>query len=166
MDFFADETEQTTFEIVVGMIGNAFALFFFFSPAILMFNLIKGKQEVKKIPVILFIATWFNCTLWFIYGYYLGKLPIMLCNGIGTGLSMIYISIWLFYFFEKEMVKIITIAANLAISFGIFAAFFWFAGEEHNEDVTGNVALVFNIIMYAAPGQNLVLNILTLVRCL
>jgi uncharacterized protein with PQ loop repeat len=156
MYIFGEETKETTFEIVIGMIGTAFSLFFFFSPTVLMINLIRGQLEIKKIPFIMLIATWFNCCLWFIYSYYLEKLPLIIGNSIGTGLCMIYIVIYLFYFFQNVLLKLVTIVLSLAIEFGIFAGFFLWAGDEYKEDVTGNVALVFNIIMYGSPGQNLV----------
>jgi hypothetical protein len=39
------DTEKDTFQIVAGWIGNALALFFFFSPVLLMYRLIK---EIMK----------------------------------------------------------------------------------------------------------------------
>jgi hypothetical protein len=156
--FFAEE--PTAFELVVGYIGNAFALFFFFSPCVLMYNLITGKTELKNIPYILLFATWLNATLWFIYGFYLDKFTMQLCNIIGCGLSVIYIGIYIWFFFENYLFKIGAVIVTWGVLFGVFAAFFWGFGDKLKE-VTSTTAVVFNIIMYAAPGQNIVKFILT-----
>jgi hypothetical protein len=110
----------------------------------------------------MFIATWLNCTLWFIYGYYENAFPIMLPNTIGSVLSIIYLTIVILHYFEKVITKLLVIVANLTVCFAIFTTFFWVMNEEYH-CVTGIVAMVFNCVMYGSPGQNLVTFILTLV---
>jgi hypothetical protein len=154
MDFFEDN--QDTFETIIGMIGNCFALFFFLSPGVLMIGLIRGTLDIKKIPVLLLAATWLNCMLWFVYGYYLNNFVMQLGNGAGIAILTTYICIYIFYYFPNIGMKLLMILVNLGILFGIFAAFFWWIALIDNE-ITGKAAMILNIIMYAAPGQNLVI---------
>jgi hypothetical protein len=83
---------------------------------------------------------------------------MMIGNGIGIGLQEIYIAIYLWYFVKKANLRIPAILIAIVITLGIFAGFFWGISVWDNR-VTGKCAMVFNIIMYAAPGQNLVRNI-------
>ena len=70
----------------VGYIGNAFALFFFFSPLKDMYGLFKGTQDVNKLPYLIFIFNILNCVLWVVYGILpcVMKAPIYICNSIGS----------------------------------------------------------------------------------
>jgi hypothetical protein len=151
--FFAD-VEKDTFQVVAGWIGNALALFFFFSPAIAMYKLIKGQIEYTVIPYISLIANIMNCLLWFVFGWTKQDDQVYLCNGIGGVTSIIYLTIYWYFFVEKKVPKYIgLVGLTYVILIGIWAVFQLLL---NNNDITGNVAMVFNIIMYAAPGQKLV----------
>jgi hypothetical protein len=154
MDFF--DEKQDAFETVVGMIGNCFALFFFLSPGILFYGLIKGTLEIKKIPALMLIATWLNCMLWFVYGYYLDNFVMQLGNGVGMGILTVYIIIYVFYFFHNIIHKLLMILVTLVVLCASFALFFFWVSLADNW-ITGKCAMGFNILMYAAPGQNLVI---------
>ncbi len=69
----------------VGYLGNAFALFFFFSPVKDMIGLFKGKEDVNNIPYLIFLCNILNCVLWVTYGFLpiVNKPPIYICNLIG-----------------------------------------------------------------------------------
>jgi hypothetical protein len=148
------EVDKDTFQVVAGWIGNALALFFFFSPAIGMYKLIKEQIDYKVIPYISLIANILNCLLWFIYGYKKEDLQIYLCNAIGGVTNIIYLIIFWYYFSEKNLTKYLGFLAATIVSLGeIFAVFMFFI---EGYEVTGYHAMIFNIIMYAAPGQKIV----------
>jgi hypothetical protein len=155
--FFADVIEKDTFQIIAGWTGNALALFFFFSPAVGMYKLIKGEIEHTTIPYISLIANIMNCLLWFIFGWTIQDDQVYICNGIGGVTSIIYLSIFWFYFAEKNVSKYVGLLGLTYVLLGAIWATFQILIND--SDITGYVAMVFNIIMYAAPGQKIVKNI-------
>jgi uncharacterized protein with PQ loop repeat len=153
LSFLGDEVPPTTFMLVFGWIGNALALFFFFSPAIKMWALIKEKIEYTSISYVMFIANVMNCILWAVYGIFKKKLEIWICNSIGGITNTIYLLIFFFFFADKMILKYaLYFILNIGVLSGIFLVYYNFAGE----DFTGKSAMIFNIIMYAAPGQKIV----------
>ena len=152
MDYFI---EIETVSKIIGYLGNAFALFFFLSPIIIMYKLIKGHEDVDKIPGILLASQWFNCTLWLIYGIYIEKDEVVICNVIGASLSLIYITIYILYRFERVAMKLLIILLTFGLMCGFFAGFYWGVSPIDHE-ITGLVAMIFNIILYGSPGQNLI----------
>ena len=156
----SEQVEEDIVKLIFGYLGNALALFFFFSPIILIYNLIIGKAKRQDIPFVLFAANVLNCLFWFVYGWFKPEFLMYLCNGIGCVTSIIYLLIYVFYFSEKLILRILTVVGTALLIIGIFSLFFWGVGKEGNE-TTGDLAMAFNIIMYAAPGQKLVLYILS-----
>jgi hypothetical protein len=156
MNFFLEAGDKDTFQIIAGWIGNALALFFFLSPAIVMWKLIKEEIEHKMIPYILLIANIMNCLLWFIYGINKDDYQIYGCNGLGGFINVIYLTIFWYFFAEKKIIKyIIYLVGTYALLIGLWA---FFTYSKVDNEIVGKIAMVFNIIMYAAPGQKLVKN--------
>jgi hypothetical protein len=154
IQLLAEAAEKDTFQVVAGWIGNALALFFFFSPAVGMYSLIKGKIEHKTIPFVLLIANIMNCILWFIYGFKKEDYQIYACNGIGGVTNLIYLIIFWYYFADKNIGKHLGLTGlTIGTLAGIWAIFQFLVEDP---EITGYVAMVFNIIMYAAPGQKIV----------
>ena len=151
---FAEDPD--VFQTVAGYCGNALALFFFLTPAVGMYALIKGKIDKNGIPYILLIASIMNCILWFVYGLRIPQFLIYLCNGLGMSFSLIYLTIYWYFFVDKKIINFILITiGTYAFLFGIFAICYWVIPED-NKGLVGNFAMAFNIIMYAAPGQKIV----------
>lgn len=148
------DTEKDLFQVIAGWIGNALALFFFFSPALVIYKLMKKEIEAKTIPYVLFLANLMNCLLWFIYGYRKEDNQVYICNGIGCSITLIYLIVYWYYFVHKKILHYLGLMlATLVVMAGVFSAcMFWVS----NNEITGYVAMVFNIIMYAAPGQKIV----------
>jgi hypothetical protein len=153
--FLGDEVQKSALQLTVGWIGNALALFFFFSPAVKIFALWKEKISHTEFSYFSLIANIMNCLLWFVYGFRRDTLEIWVCNMVGGLTNLIYLIIFWFYFSNKNLVKFsFFFTATLGVLFAIFAVFYW-AFDSY--EVAGKTAMVFNIIMYAAPGQKLVL---------
>jgi hypothetical protein len=138
---------------VFGWIGTALALFFFISPVTLMWGLIKKTVDINNIPWILLIANTGNCILWAAYGFLLDKTQVWVCNSIGSVINVIYMCIYFIHLVNKKPLESVgVVVLTIGIPAGIFFLFYQFVSD----DVTGKVAMVFNIIMYAAPSQKIV----------
>jgi len=140
---------------ILGWIGTAFALFFFISPFTLMMNLIKGKQDINLIPWILLMANIGNCILWAVYGYlqFEQDTQVWVCNSIGSFFNLLYLSIYFVFLVKKNVLHSIgLVSLLLVVTAGLFITFYEFA----TIDITGKVAMIINIIMYAAPSQKIV----------
>jgi hypothetical protein len=148
--------EESTLQTVIGLLGNGFALFFFFSPIVVMWQLFKRQIETSKISYLMLIANIMNCLLWFIYGIKKSVFAIYLCNSIGGITSTIYLMIFWVYFVDLKIPHAIGInLLTLGLIGGISALFYYIEAPEKYE-ICGYAAVVFNIIMYAAPGQKIV----------
>lgn len=160
LEFLGDEGQTSTLKLVVGWLGNALALFFFFSPAIKIWSLMKEKISHTEFSYFSLIANIMNCLLWFVYGFRRNTLEIWVCNGIGGVTNLIYLSVFWYFFCNKNTLNYsLYLLATFALIAGIFAGFNWgFSSYE----VAGKTAMVFNVLMYAAPGQKLVKNYIKL----
>jgi len=140
---------------VFGWVGTALALFFFISPCTLMWQLIKGTKKIQDIPWMILIANSANCILWTAYGAPQGteKTQVWVCNGIGTLINLIYMIIYFIHLVEKK--PLLSIGVSILIT-GITVGIFFIFYEFVNFEATGKVAMIFNIIMYAAPSQKIV----------
>jgi len=154
LSLLEDEVKNSTLKTVVGWIGNALALFFFFSPAVRMWQLIKEKIQHTEISYLSFMANIMNCILWFVYGLKLHKSEIWFCNGLGGISNLIYLFIFWFFFSGKNGLKYSGLTGGTIVFLHCIFCLFYYVFE--SEDVAGKSAMVFNILMYAAPGQKLV----------
>lgn len=150
----SNDDGKDKFQITAGWTGNAFALFFFFSPAVIILKLIKRQIEVVTIPYLLLMANIMNCLLWFIYGYRKNDIQVSFCNSIGAVINVIYLAIFWYYFIGKNIPKYLCLDL---LTFGLLSGiFYFFMFSVEDFEITGYTAMVFNIFMYAAPGQKLV----------
>jgi hypothetical protein len=154
LEFLGEEVKKSTLQLVVGWLGNALALFFFFSPAVKIYGLLLEKIPYTEFSYLSLMANIMNCILWFVYGYKRDTLEIWVCNEIGGTTSLIYLIIFWFFFCQKNTIKfLLYFFGTLAFLAGIFSVFYW---TFKSYEVAGKTAMVFNILMYAAPGQKLV----------
>jgi hypothetical protein len=140
---------------IIGWFGNAFALFFFISPALIFYQLIHKKITIDKIPYPMILANIMNCIMWLAYGILKDDYIVYICNGLGSAFSLTYISLFWVYFFDGKPIPIIAaITLTLYLAFSVVENFIWIIKDA---DITGYVAMAFNIIMYSAPGSSLVI---------
>lgn len=156
--FEPEYNPQNNIGDIVGPIGSTLALFFFLTPGVLMYSLHKRTVEPSKVPYVIMMANIMNCVLWFAYGLQIKNLSVWLCNMVGGILNLIWISIFWCYFFQKLAQQFFTIVGTFIFTGAVFAIFYY---AINIEIVSGITACVFNVIMYAAPGQNTLLVIKT-----
>ena len=140
---------------VFGWIGSVISIVFFFMPIAQFIDLIKGKITYKDVAGLLLLCTVVNCELWVVYGIKLSKLQVYITNGTGVVVTYVWIIIFLVYFSNKNPLKSTGfVLLALVVIAGIAALFYLVVDSARDEAViTGYVAMVFNVLMYAAPGE-------------
>jgi len=150
-----DSTKDVVMD-VLGWVGTTLALFFFISPATLIWNLLKGKTPISAIPWMIMIANVINCEFWVAYAIPQGddKTIIWICNSIGASFNLLYISLFFIALVKKDILKSIgAVLLTLAVTGAVFFVFYMYVDFEIN----GKIAMAFNIVMWAAPSQKMVL---------
>lgn len=154
MSLILEEGETSTFQVVAGYFGNGLALFFFFSPIVLFLDLFKGKITVDKIPQFMLFFNAMNCIMWTAYGLQIKEWQVWGCNGLGAVITTVWIILYIVYLLKLKPLHYIP--ANLVATYLIFTVFENLYWINTSSEITGNVAMAFNILMYAAPGQNII----------
>ena len=130
----------------------ALGIYFFLSPAVPFYNLIKGKINYTDAPGLLLVFTFINEILWVIYGLLLDKPQIYYTNGIGGGFTVIFITIFLSYYSKEKIYLtaiflILLVITMCTISYlGYFMIYYEYVGYAAN---------AFNVGMYAATGEKI-----------
>ena len=144
--------ESSLFGEIIGWVGTGIALYFYIAPAVPFIKLVKESLKVNEVPGILLICSFMNCILWADYGLKTDKFLVYLANGIGGTITLIWITIYLIYLGKKNLkIALVLIILLMALVGGISYLFY----KIINEEITGKVAMVFNILMYAAPGEKI-----------
>jgi solute carrier family 50 protein (sugar transporter) len=144
--------ESSLFGEIIGWVGTGIAIYFYIAPAVPFIKLVKESLKVNEVPGILLICSFMNCILWADYGLKTDKFLVYLANGIGGTITLIWITIYLIYLGKKNLkIALVLIILLMALVGGISYLFY----KIINEEITGKVAMVFNILMYAAPGEKI-----------
>ena len=138
---------------IFGWVGTGISLFFYIAPVVPFLKLIKGEISCKESPGILLICSFMNCILWGDYGLLLDRFLIYFANGIGGVITLIWIVIFIIHYVEKRFAMALLYNLILTISIvGIALLFFFIVPYQ----VTGKIAMVFNVLMYASPGEKMI----------
>ena len=151
-----DPFDFTKFKNIFGLCGNIVVIFFFVSPISFIKKLHKREQDPKDVAYLIMVFTIMNCLLWLSYGVIKtnDRFFLILGNAIGFPLNLIYLCLFFFYKSERKFSKAsLYIFPSIIISVGIFIIFYYLIKIKELSQFT---AMFFNILMYAAPGQNLV----------
>ena len=136
---------------IFGWVGTAIATYFYIAPVVPFWKVLNHKLEYKDSPGVLLIMSFMNCILWADYGLVKNDFMVYFANGIGGTITLVFISVYL-VFLAKENVglSLVYIVLLLAVIFGIMIGFFLL-----DYNITGYVAMIFNVLMYAAPGEKI-----------
>ena len=138
---------------IFGWVGTGISTFFYIAPIVPFLKLIKGEISYKESPGILLICSFMNCILWGDYGLLLDRFLIYFANGIGGVITLIWIVIFIIHFVEKRFAMALLYNLILIVAIvGIAMLFFFIVPYE----VTGKIAMVFNVLMYASPGEKMI----------
>ena len=136
---------------IFGWVGTVIATYFYIAPVVPFWKVLNHKLDYKDSPGVLLIMSFMNCILWADYGLVKNDFMVYFANGIGGTITLIFISIYL-VFLAKESIPLSLgyIVLLLAVVFGIMIGFFLI-----DYNITGYVAMIFNVLMYAAPGEKI-----------
>ena len=138
---------------IFGWTGTALATYFYLAPGVPFYKLIKEQIKISDIPGILLICSFMNCILWADYGLLDDALQVYFANGLGGAITLIWITTYLIYLGKKKVGIALLLIILLMIVIGGISYLFYFIIKK---DITGKIAMVFNVLMYAAPGEKII----------
>ena len=139
---------------IMGLLGTIFAILFFIAPISLMIKLHKKQIDPLKTPYFIMMMNNLNCVLWLSYGLLISDFFIILANGIGISVNVIYFCLYFFYRLEKKIMKtLLVVLITLTLTGGILVILTYVIKIN---DLSRYSAVVINVLMYAAPGQKMV----------
>ncbi|XP_073031724.1 bidirectional sugar transporter SWEET1-like isoform X1 [Primulina eburnea] len=145
---------KNTLHFVVGIFGNAFALFLFLAPLITFKRIIK-KRSTEQFSGVPYVMTLLNCLLSAWYGLPFvspNNLLVSTINGTGAAIELVYVMIFLIFAMKKEKGKILGLLTLVLAIFAIVAFVSLFALHGNGRKLfCGSAATVFSIIMYGSP---------------
>ena len=137
---------------IFGWVGTAISTYFFIAPVVPFLKLIKGEATIKDSPGILLICSFLNCILWADYGLLKNRFLQYFPNGLGGSITLIWITIYLIYLADKKIHFALLYNLCLIVCVIGLAYLFYFVIDA---DITGKIVLIFNVLMYAAPGEKM-----------
>ena len=137
---------------IFGWVGTALALYFYIAPIVPFLKVIKGEMTWKQSPGVLLLCSFLNCILWSDYGLITNQFLLYLANGLGGTITLIYITIFLIHVADRKV--LLSLFYNFFLICCIVEIYFVFYYLVPSK-VTGIIANVFNVLMYAAPGEKI-----------
>ena len=138
--------------IIFGWIGTAIALVFYIVPIVPYWKLIKGELTLKESPGLLLICSFLNCILWSDYGLLTNKFSVYFANGLGGAITLIFITIFLIHLADR---KILFSLIYIFFLIACVTEIYFFCYYILDPEITAIIANVFNVLMYAAPGEKI-----------
>ncbi|GAB4857636.1 hypothetical protein Ancab_015542 [Ancistrocladus abbreviatus] len=140
----------------VGILGNIIALFLFLSPVPTFIGICK-KGSVEQYSPVPYLATFVNCMLWVLYGLpfvHPNSVLVVTVNGAGCFIELVYLLLFVLYSdSNKKRLKVIVISILEIMIVGLIAGLV--LGLTHTtkrrSQIVGMIAIICNIMMYAAP---------------
>ena len=137
---------------IFGWVGTVIATYFYIAPVVPYLKLIRGELKLNEVPGFLLICSFFNCILWTGYALLYNQFNNYFANGLGGTITLIFITIFLVYLAEKKIcLSLFYIVFLIACVTEIYFLCYFVLPP----DVTGIIANVFNVLMYAAPGEKM-----------
>lgn len=139
-------------ENIFGWIGLAISTYFYLSPVVPFLKVLRGEMDYKDSPGILLLCNIMNCILWIDYGLLKNSFQVYLTCTIGGAITLIWITIYLIFLSKKKFcISLLVHILLLGSIYGITYLFY----EILDLKITGYFALIFNILMLAAPGEKI-----------
>ena len=143
---------------IFGWTGTAICTYFFFAPVVPFLQVLKGKLNYKDSPGILLIMSFMNCILWADYGLVKNDFQVYFANCIGGTITLIWITIYLIFLGNQNVLLSLSYNVGLIlVVIGIMLLFYFIISMK----ITGYCAMIFNVLMYAAPGEKIYQVIMT-----
>ncbi len=147
-----DKEELKNVGDIFGWIGTVITFYFFAAPGVPFYKLLRGQIKLNEAPGFLLVFSFLNCILWFNYGLLLDRPQMYSTNGVGSGLTLIFVTIFIIFFTkQKYYIAVLClfglIALIIIISYlSYFVIYYKYVGYSAN---------VFNVLMYIATGEKI-----------
>ena len=137
---------------IFGWSATIICIYFFLAPVVPFLQVLKGKLNYKDSPGVLLIMSFMNCILWADYGLVKNDFQVYFCNAIGGSTTLIWITIYLIYLGNQNVgLGLLYNVGLILVLVGIMLVFYFVVPLE----ITGYSAMIFNVLMYAAPGEKI-----------
>ena len=137
---------------IFGWVGTIIATYFYISPVVPFYQVLTYKLDYRDSPGVLLIMSFMNCILWACYGLRKDDFMVYFANGIGGAITLVWITIYLIFFGKRSLG--LAIIFNIGLIF-IIAGIMLFCFKILGTDLIGYIAMIFNVLMYAAPGEKI-----------
>lgn len=114
------------------------------------------KGAVEQFSAVPYLATFVNCGIWVLYGLpfvHPHSLLVVTINGTGLFIETVYLILFLFYSAPKQRLKVLLIVVAELVFLGVLATLTLTVAHttKVRSNIVGSIAIVGNIMMYAAP---------------
>ena len=123
------------------------------SPIFIFIPLIKGRQHYKNIPLLVLIFNSLNSICWGCYWYRMDFVSPVVSNILCYISSSSFFIIYLFFFAKKIIQKFFLYVIILII---IETTIIYISLYIINLKIFGKILIILNILMFVAPGQNII----------
>ncbi|GJU27998.1 bidirectional sugar transporter SWEET4-like protein [Tanacetum coccineum] len=146
---------QEAVRTALGVLGNISAITLFLS-TIPTFYIIWKKRSVEQYSPVPYLASFFNCGVWVLYGMPFvqpNSLLVVISNGAGVVIEACYLVIFLTYSDPKKRFKVALMVLLEILIIGILVLFMLTMVDttQMRSTIVGSIGLVANILMYASP---------------
>ena len=124
------------------------------SPIVSFISVIKGKEKYTNIPLLMLVFNLLNNLCWGCYWKRTGQNSAMICSIICSIIATIFVYIYFYYLVKKNIKKYILYLFGLIFTEIVIIYISLYIIQ--NLNYYGRYLIVINIIMYIAPGQNLI----------
>ncbi|XP_058203651.1 bidirectional sugar transporter SWEET4-like [Rhododendron vialii] len=139
----------------VGVLGNVISFVLFMSPLPTFFQICK-KGSVEQYSPAPYLGTFINCGLWAVYGLpavHPHSLLVTSINGAGMAIELVYLLLFIRYCDRKKRLQVMLVMVVELVVVGAVA--FLVLTLAHTtklrSTIVGSIAMLGNVIMYAAP---------------
>ncbi|KAI3505314.1 hypothetical protein L1887_27382 [Cichorium endivia] len=147
----SEEAIRTT----LGVIGNITAVTLFLSTVPTFFRIWK-KRSVEQYSPVPYLASFFNCGLWVLYGMpfvHPHSLLVVTTNGAGVVIELGYLVIFLMFSDPRKRLKVALVTLIEILLFGGLALLVLTLVNttKKRSTIVGSISVAANILMYASP---------------
>ncbi|XP_057511351.1 bidirectional sugar transporter SWEET4-like isoform X2 [Actinidia eriantha] len=148
---FSRDTARTA----VGVLGNIISFILFMSPVPTFVQIFK-KGSVEQYSAAPYLGTLINCGLWMLYGLPMvhpHSFLVITINASGMVVELAYLLLFLRYSDRRAKVQVLVLMlVELVVIVGVaFLALTLAHTTKLRSTIVGSVAMLGNVIMYAAP---------------
>ncbi|XP_042009575.1 bidirectional sugar transporter SWEET4-like [Salvia splendens] len=140
---------------IVGILGNIISVSLFLSPLPTFYKIWK-KKAVEQYSALPYLATFFNCGLWILYGLPMVKpnsTLVLTVNGAGFAIEIVYLSLFLIYSIPMKRLRLVAVVVAECFFLAALAlcVLLLVKKPKSRSDIIGSICMAGNIMMYAAP---------------